>query len=772
MLLTAIIVLAASGLVAPWLLPKLRHAAWFAVPPALMAAALAWQLAQSPPGGVLVEGGEWFTALGASLEFRLDAFGGLMALLATGVGALIIVFASGYLHGHVALGRFLAYLLGFMAAMLGVVVADNVILLFVFWELTSLTSYLLIGFDHQNKVARAHALQALLVTGTGGLALLAGLVLLADAAGSWRLSEIVQATDLSSEATYPAFTALILLGAMAKSAQVPLHFWLPNAMAAPTPVSAFLHSATMVKAGVFLLARLSPALDGTTLWHGSLMLVGTTTMLTGALLGLVQSDLKRILAYTTLSVLGTLTLLIGIGTPLAFQAMLVLLLGHALYKAALFMTSGTVDHEVGTRNLRHLGTLGRAMPFTAAAAMLAAFSNAGFPPFFGFLGKEYLYKTSLASDQFAWALSGAALAANLILLALALKVGWHPFWSRADAAASPTPPAALPTATVHEGPPTLFMPPLILAAAGLGLGLFPQMAADHIIGPALGAIVGHPASVKLALWQGFNLPLLLSAITITAGLLLYSQRRRLWEHAPWVEAIAGPARGYERALEGMVAFARRQTRALQSGTLSRYVFIILGSTSALLAWKFFRFGGWPDAARFGEFAWAPALLCTFVSVGAVVAASATRRLTALLALGVVGLGIALLFLHYSAPDLAITQLMVEALTVVLLLLAIDRLPAIQPETGRARRRWDALVASAFGGLLGLLALSAVQTQLAPSISATLEAWSYPQAHGRNVVNVILVDFRALDTLGEIAVLAIAGIGVAALLRKNSRPDTP
>lgn len=765
MLLGSIIVLAATGLLAPWVLPRLRQAAWFALPPAVVAVGLAWQAATAGATEVR-ESVAWFPLLGGSLDFRLDPFAALFAVLATGVGALIILYATGYLKGHPDLGRFLCYLFGFMAAMLGLVVADNLILLFVFWELTGITSYLLIGFNHRDKVARSHALQALLVTGATGLALLVGLILLADAAGTWRLSDIVGQDGLTSAPHYAVFTGLILLGAMAKSAQVPLHFWLPNAMSAPTPVSAFLHSATMVKAGVFLLARLSPALDGTALWHGTLMTAGALTMVTGAGLGLVQTDLKRILAHTTLSVLGALTLLIGVGTEGAMKAMLVLLVGHALYKAALFMTAGTVDHEVGSRDVRSLGALGRCMPLTAGAALLAAFSNAGLPPFFGFLGKEYTYAALLAAQPFAPLVVAAALATNIALFALALKVGWLPYWSGAgaDQAVSPA------TPKVHEGPVSLWLPPLVLATAGLLLGLAPGLAAEVLFAPVLSAIAGHPVAVELSLWHGFSLPLLLSLATVAGGIGLYHHRRRVWLQAPRVEALVGPANVYDRGLTATIEFARRHTRSLQSGSLARYILITIGATAALIVGKFLRFGGWPQWTHIGGFDLTPALLCGTISVSAVVAATASRRLPVLLALGAIGLGIAVLFLYYSAPDLAITQLMVEALTVVLLLLAIDRLPKIAPNPAGTKIRLEVVIASMFGGVLGLLTFSAVQLQLSPSISETLTAWSYAEAHGRNVVNVTLVDFRALDTLGEIVVLAVASIGVASLLLPFGRKD--
>ncbi len=769
MLLVSILGLAVTGLLAPWLLPRIRHAAWLALPPAMAAAAIAWRAAN--PGPVAYrESTEWFSLLGASADFRLDAFSALFAVLATGIGALIVLYAGGYLKGHPDLGRFMSYLFGFMAAMLGLVVADNLILLFVFWELTGITSYLLIGFNHRDKVARSHALQALLVTGAGGLALLAGLILLADAAGTWRLSEIVTQTGLADSPHYAIFTSLVLVGALAKSAQVPLHFWLPNAMSAPTPVSAFLHSATMVKAGIFLLARLSPALDGTSLWHTTLMSVGAVTLLVGAGLGLVQTDLKRILAHTTLAILGALTLLIGLGTEAAMKAMLVLLVGHALYKAALFMTAGTVDHEVGSRDVRALGALGRSMPLTAGAALLAALSNAGLPPFLGFLGKEYAYSALVAAGALAPLIVAVALAANVALFALALKVGWLPYWSRPNPRA-PAHPVAAPT-EVHEGPVTLWLPPLTLAIAGLVLGLMPGLASRLLFEPVLAAVLGHAVVVELSLWHGFSLPLVLSLLTVAGGLGLYRNRAEVWRQGDRVEALPGPATVYERGLAATVAFARQHTRSLQSGSLGRYIFIIIGAAAALIAGKFLRFGGWPDWTQVGPVDLTPALICVIISAGALVAATANRRLPVLLALGAIGLGVAVLFLYYSAPDLAITQLTVEALTVVLLLLAVDRLPRIAANPGGLRSRLEIAIASMFGGLLGLLTFSAAQLQIAPSISETLTAWSYAEAHGRNVVNVTLVDFRALDTLGEIVVLTVASVGVASLLLSERRKDAP
>ncbi len=760
-LLAAILILAFTGLVAVFTKPRGAAVTAFALVPAALAIWIGSKLMGLAPGEMMTTSHPWFAALGASLDFRLDGFSGLMALLVTGVGALIVVYASGYLKGHPEMGRFLMLLFGFMAAMLGVVVADNIILLFVFWELTGITSYLLIGFEHQKKEARQKALQALLITGTAGLALLAGLVLLGQAAGTWRISEMLATGEVVRDAPlYPAIVILVMLGAMAKSAQVPLHFWLPNAMAAPTPVSAFLHSATMVKAGVFLLALFSPVLSGTTLWHGTLTIAGAVTLLTGALLGLVQTDLKRILAYTTLAVLGVLVMLIGIGTDLALKSMVVFLLGHALYKAALFMVAGTVDHETGTRDVQILGGLRKAMPLTALAAMLAAFSKAGFPPFLGFIGKEYVYKTGTALDSFAPVLVTVALLGNMLLFALALKAGWHPFWSKPQHGLEPVP--------AHEGPITLWGPPLLLAVAGLVFGLMPGWVSHALVAPAATIITGVPVTTELALWHGLNVPLGLSALTVIGGILVYRSRRLIWRKQERVESVRGPLSVYENLMIQVVATAKAVTRSVQAGALRHYVFVVMASTALLVWWKFGRFGEWPVFGQFGDFDLAPALIGIVVAGSAVVAAVSNSRLNTLLALGALGLGNALLFLYFSAPDLAITQLLVEALTIVLLVLVLHRLPDIKPRASRLMRWRDIGVSVAMGAGVSLLILKATQVQVGEKISTTLSEWSYPLAHGRNVVNVILVDFRALDTFGEIIVLAIAALGVVALLKREPK----
>lgn len=697
----------------------------------------------------------WVPLLGMDFTLRADGLGLFMALLISGVGTLVVIYSAGYLKGHAALGAFYGWLLAFMASMLGVVLADNLLLLFVFWELTSVCSFMLIGFDHDDEHARSAALQALLVTAGGGLALLAGFVLLGMAAGTYELSALAaERARIHASPMYTPALVLIAIGAFAKSAQFPFHFWLPNAMVAPTPVSAYLHSATMVKAGVYLLARLSPVLAGGTIWTPLVGGVGALTMLLGGALALAQADLKRLLAYSTVSALGLLTMLIGLGGEHALEATIVFLLAHALYKGALFLVAGAVEHETGTRQVQQLGGLAGRMPWTAAAAGLAALSMAGLPPLVGFISKELVYEAAL---KVGWLL--AALTALTLSLAVCVSavVGVLPFWRR--------PPSL--SERGHEAPPTMTAGPLILAGLGVMLGLNPGLVSRSLLGPAISATSGEPISLSLSLWHGFTPALALSATTVILGLALFLG----WDSARQGLQRALPAWGAERAylagLDALNTIARLQTRLLQSGYLRYYLLIIVLTTTAVGGFTFVYRGGlsWPVVSlemRFYEIGLAALILLATLAV--VVSPS---RLGAVAALGTVGYGVALTYLLFGAPDLAMTQFLIESLTVILFVLAFYHLPRfaqLSPARSRAR---DALVAALAGGLMTTLVLSALGAHLSPSISHYFVETAVPLAHGRNVVNVILVDFRALDTLGEITVLSIAGIGVFALLKMRS-----
>ncbi|ACY16033.1 hydrogen gas-evolving membrane-bound hydrogenase subunit E [Haliangium ochraceum] len=774
-----IMVLFAGALWAP-LVNRLsaRFAGWLCALAPL--ALLAWFLRETGRLSASVDASgqpqprEWLETLfwlPDAVAFRLDGLALLFAVLITGIGALVLIYAGGYLGEHPRRGTFFASLFLFMAAMLGIVVSDDAIALFVFWELTSVASFLLIGFEDQRPEARVAARKALLITGAGGMALLVGLVLLAHAAMDLGLSS-ADATRISrlSEVPlreHPLYTPallLVLLGAFTKSAQVPFHIWLPAAMAAPTPVSAYLHSATMVKAGVFLLARLSPALGGTLLWQGSLITAGVLTMLVAGYLAVRQRDLKRILAYSTVAVLGILVMLLGIGDRHAVEAAIVFLVAHALYKAALFMVAGNIDHGTGTRDVGRLGGLRRAMPLTCAAALLAALSKAGAPPMFGFLGKELLYGSRLTRDDLSALLIAAAVAVNITLVAAAFLVGVRPFFgSRRETPHAP-----------HEMPPSMWLGPALLAAGGIFAGLVPGPFAHTLGSSAVAAITGQPARVELALWHGVNpealLILGLSALTLGVGVLVYrAVARRTRRHAGDGVAPAGASAGpieraFERVVDSIPPRAGQLTRLLCSGYLHRELSVILLAAVALLAV--------PLAAVFVDGLEIPtlpltvkgALLALTVAGGAVCAAITTSRLGAVAALGIMGLGITLLFALYSAPDLAITTVMVETLTVLLLVLVFYHLPRFARLSDRKRLSRDLLVAGAVGALMCALTLASAAVHLPPDAAEFFASASLPEAYGRNVVNVILVDFRALDTLGEIVVVAVAGIGVLALMR--------
>ncbi|MEM1158220.1 MAG: putative monovalent cation/H+ antiporter subunit A [Verrucomicrobiota bacterium] len=764
-----ILLIFAAALLAPWL--SRRYSAAHGLLAVIPAASLGWILnivwcrGIDELGHVATTSLGWIPTLGINLSFRLDGLSLIFSILILTIGALVVIYTGGYLHHQPKLHKFYSFLLLFMGSMLGVVLAGNVMTLFVFWEMTSISSYLLIGYHHEDAASRKKALQALLVTGLGGLSLLAGLVLLGQVTGSYEFSEILTSQEAAHQSPfYLAIVILVLGGCFTKSAQVPFHFWLPNAMAAPTPVSAYLHSATMVKAGVYLMARLTPTLGGTETWQTTLTLAGATTMLLGAFLGLWQTDLKRILAYTTLSVLGTLTMLIGLGTELALQAAVIFLIGHALYKAALFMTAGSVDHSTGSRDVTLLRGLRRIMPLTAAAAGLAALSKSGFPPFFGFIGKEYVYKSSLALEQAAPFILGAALITNMMLMALAFKAGIHPYWGRVhneSLAQLPHPP--------HECHFTIWLPPLLLAIAGLVIGALPNVMERPLLEPAVAVMIGEAVDLKVALWHGFNLPLLLSALTVAGGFFIYAQRERLWRWAPRIPLGSswGTEALYFRIYDSVVWLAKWQTRFFQNGLLSNYITVTVGTAIALLALPLFAWQG--TAPDFSSVTFSSAVLVALMAAAAMVAAVTDSRLTALLAVGVIGFGVALIFVFYSAPDLAITQVLVETLTVVLFMFVVYRLPQFRILSSARRRLWDAVFSLITGGFITALVIKSHQLQLAHPISDRFADWSYTLAKGKNVVNVILVDFRALDTLGEVLVLVIAALGVIALVR-SVRPD--
>ncbi len=707
----------------------------------------------------------WVPSFGVNLSFYVDGLSLVFALLISGIGSLVTIYAGGYLAGHPQLGRFYLYLLLFMTAMLGLVLSGNIITMFIFWELTSLSSYLLIGFNHRQASARASALQALLITGLGGLALLAGLVLLGQVGGSWELATLLeQGATIQTSSFYLPILLLILLGAFTKSAQFPFHIWLPNAMAAPTPVSAYLHSATMVKAGVFLLARFSPILGDTPAWQVSLTTAGAITMLVGAYLAWQQTDLKRILAYSTISALGTLVLLLGVGTAVAVKAAVVFLIVHSLYKGALFMAAGAIDHETGTRDITHLSGLRRGMPVTFVAVTLAALSMAGaLPLFVGYIGKKLIYEAALTAPAAGWLLTGAVLLANVFTVVVAGLVAVRPFLGRP--AATPKP--------AREAPPSLWLGPLLLAALGLLLVVILEFVPGSLLTPFLATsasiIADELVQVKLAAWSGINAVFWLSLATLLAGVGLYAKRdvlRRRLQPANTAVAAIGPERGYNLALNGLRSLAAGQTRLLQHGYLRFYLLTIVLAVAGLVGYTLLNRYGLNIAGNWSGVTIHEITVALVMLLATLAAVVSNSRLATIAALGVIGYGLSLLFVFYGAPDLAMTQLAVETLTVIILALTLYHLPRFSRLSGAASRARDALVALAAGGLVFLLALTALSVPMQSRLASFFAETSATLAKGRNIVNVILVDFRALDTLGEITVLAVAAIGIYALLKQR------
>jgi multicomponent Na+:H+ antiporter subunit A len=733
-----------------------RAGVLLAVAPGLLLAHFSGLLAPVASGQALEESWEWVPGLGVRLAFRLDGLSLLFALLVTGIGALVLVYGGGYLKGDPRLPRFYAAILFFMAAMLGLVLADDAIALFVFWELTSVSSYLLIGFDHEKEGARKAALQALFVTGAGGLALLAGLLLLGQVAGTLQLSALgARAPAIQAHALYLPALLLVLLGAFTKSAQFPFHFWLPGAMAAPSPVSAYLHSATMVKAGIYLLARLNPALGGTDAWHYLVVLAGTATLVTGAVLAYGQTDLKRLLAFTTVSALGTLTVLVGISTELSARAAMVFLLVHALYKAALFLGVGAIDHEAGTRDVRLLGGLARAMPLTAFAVVASALSMAGLPPLFGFVAKELFYEAKQEAPRVGEVLAVASFVGSALVAAAAGLVGGRAFFG----------PKRETPRHAHEAPPALWLGPVLLASLSLALGLLPDLLAVPLVEPAASAMHGEHTEVVLRPWLGMSPAFVQSLLVLALGAAAYAVHDRALRLVAPLRTLAawGPASGYRWLMAGLVVVAKLQTRFLQSGVLGWYLLVTIGTTVAL--------GGYALVTRVGRVPLAlepvhpgEAIVAAAIVVGAAMVVGARTLLVAVAALGVVGYGVAVVFLLFRAPDLALTQFAIETLSVLLFVLVLSRLPRLRTLSPASERLRDGLVAVAGGAFVTALVLAATAAPHPAPLRDYFAAASLALANGRNVVNVILVDFRAFDTLGEITVLAVAALGVAALLR--------
>ncbi|HDZ45468.1 hypothetical protein LCGC14_0193980 [marine sediment metagenome] len=716
-------------------------------------------------GEVVTQHWNWMPLLGLDLALRLDGLTLLFALLILGIGSQIITYAGYYLASDEKDGRFFSFMMLFMTAMLGIVMADNLLLMWLFWELTSVASFLLIGFWGHLSDARRGARMALTVTGAGGLALLAGILLIGNEVGSFAMSDVLVAGDqLRAAPHYPLIMALVLLGAFTKSAQFPFHFWLPHAMAAPTPVSAYLHSATMVKAGIFLLARLHPALGDTSLWAVSLTLAGLATLVYGAWFALLERDLKGILAFSTVSHLGLIVLLLGLDTPLSIVAALFHILNHALFKATLFMSVGIIDHETGTRDIRRLGGLWSLMPITGTLTLMAGAAMAGFPPFNGFLSKEMLLTKALATELFGGLGSIIPL---LVLLGATLSVAYslrlvHGVFFAKSIDNSPAEQVLHP----HDPPKGMYLPGLVLAFLCLLVGLLPMTLAAPLINSASLAVQGVNNPVfTFALWHGLNLPLMMSITAIAGGALLLREHKRLGLLANILPSQNAKV-VFEKLITRIVKAALWVTLRLENGSLQRYQALLLLSALAMTALGLSNVSSLTGSAGIQPIDGLVILGAAVMMLGAIGSALAHRwRLVSLLMLSVVGLTVSLTFIRFSAPDLALTQLSVEVASMILMILALFFLPQRPPLWVSSRRIMrDVLLAGSLGLIIASLNYALLTREVA-SISDFFLAESVPGGGGTNVVNVILVDFRGFDTLGEITVLTLAGLATYKLLNR-------
>ncbi|WP_421852565.1 putative monovalent cation/H+ antiporter subunit A [Oricola sp.] len=749
-----------AALFAPALTRKLGHnAAWIL---ALVPAALFFHFLGFADGvaeGRRFTGGvQWVPSFNVNFSWLIDGLSLTFALLITGIGALIVLYSGGYLKGHRHQGRFFAFILMFMGAMQGLVLSDSFLMLFVFWELTSITSFLLIGFNHAAERSRRSAIQALVITGMGGLSLLAGLLIIWNITGVSELSLLLSTGDLLRDSPFFLLALLLVLGGcFTKSAQFPFHFWLPNAMEAPTPVSAYLHSATMVKAGVYLLMRLNPVMGETAPWETILPVFGGVTLIAGTLLAVRQTDLKLMLAYTTMASLGLLVMLTGFGSEKAIQGAVLYLVAHSMFKGCLFMVAGNVDHEAGTRDITKLGGLSRAMPVTFAAAILAALSMGGLPPFFGFLAKEEMYYGLAATDLRSLVYTAVAVAGNALMFVVGFAVAIKPFLG---------PKVETPKAA-HEGPALLLAGPVLLAAAGMVSALLSTRFHEFVSNPMAAAVSGSEADITISVIPHPGIALYLSLVTIAIGVLLYRSLGGLRAGvARLLEAIGwGPDKGFDQAIAGIVRLSVAVTKVLQNGRMEIYIIATFVFLIVAILVPMGAANEWPGAPEFPRLYFYEWVIFAIAAIGALAVVSSRNRITAIVSLGIQGFAVALIFILYGAPDLSFTQFMVETLSVVILALAMTRL-RLSPLDHRPLRQIvvDGTVAITAGVSLTLVLLAVLATDFDARLTEFFNTYSVQIAHGRNIVNVILVDFRGIDTFGEIGVVMVSGLAILALIR--------
>ncbi|WP_151523718.1 Na+/H+ antiporter subunit A [Serinicoccus kebangsaanensis] len=739
----------------------------FAVLALVPAGTAAW-VATALLGPVRVERTGWVGELGLELSFRLDTLAVVMSLIVSGIGALVLLYCAAYIDPRSTAGspRLLGgALVGFAGAMLGLVTTDDLLLLYVFWEITTILSYLLVGYLTTSAVSTRAARQALLVTAAGGLTMLVGLVLLGEGAGTYRISELVAGPGASGAAVAWG-VGLLLVGAVTKSALVPFHFWLPGAMAAPTPVSAYLHAAAMVKAGVYLVARFAPGYADLPVWQVMVLVLGSATMLLGGFRATRQTDLKLLLAYGTVSQLGMLVLLVGYGSEAAALAGLTLLVGHALFKSSLFLATGAIDHATGTRDIRRLHGVGRAAPWLALAGVLAAMSMAGLPVLIGFVGKEAALAALLEPAPGWLSLQGVAaasfVAGSVLTVAYSLRYVVGAFGPGSPGGGS-APGAGSGAHSWHAPGPLLVGIPLALALGGLALGVT-STALEEVLARHTSTVSLLPGpEVHLGLWHGLSLPLLVSVCVWVLGALWWWRTRDPERAtAPLVRVDAGRAydrlmRGVDRAALESTGFLSRGSLPVLLGTIFVVLLVLPGLQLAL--------GGttWPSRLRLADSA-AQVAVALLVIAAAVLATRARRRLRAVFLVGVTGYGCAMLFLLHGAPDLALTQILVETVSLVVLVLVLRRLSGRFPDDPSVlTRRLRAALGAGVGLVVGLLAVVATSSRIHEPAGAGLPERSVDYGAGKNIVNVILVDIRAWDTMGELSVVLACATGVASLV---------
>ena len=756
-----------GAVLTPFLYPKLRkYVGWWAAGLSAAVFILVLSLVPSVSDGEIREFSlNWVPSFDINLSLYVDGLSLLFALIVSGIGTLIFVYANSYLSSKENLGRFYAFMLFFMGSMLGTVLASNLIILFVFWELMSLSCFLLIGYWHESEEARHSAIKALLVTGIGGLAMLGGFVLLYVITGTWEIREILERADqiTSSSLSIPAMV-LILAGAFSKSAQFPFYFWLPRAMVAPTPVSAFLHAATMVKAGIFLIARFYPIWSETDAWFYIITSVGLLTMLIGAYMAVRKHELKAILAYSTVSQLGLIVALLGYSVELGVVAALFHVVSHALFKGALFLIAGAVDHSTGTRLVRRLSGLAVAMPWTAVFCGITALAMAGVPPLNGFLSKEMFYEASLEGGLL-WIIPVVAVTGAIMTFMYSLRLFHGVFFGE----------QSLEATHAHESPKVMLIPIGLLAGLCVLIGIFPGLIQERILEPAVSVVVGEGYHLHdIGLWHGLNMPLLMSIITIAVGFVAYIGLR----NALRSQAEYAPKHGMNYVYDNVVLkFLIDGTHwifdRLQSGYLRHYLLMMVILITGLVGYSIaakadlslpgFSLGG------LEPYEYALAGLIIIAAIGTVLA---KERISAIITVGAVGILVVVFWLVYSAPDLALTQLLIEIVTVVLFVMVFfHALPFAKGKISKGSVGRDALVAICFGGMITILMLTVLYGGF---FDDTLRNYYFEHAQheagARNIVNVIIVDFRGYDTMGEITVLAIAAIALFCLhkLRKGEK----